>query len=362
MRMWFVLFTLVPIIGFTYIFWHVWHILPLPATARIAVLTAMAVCVVIFFGNFIFGLDDKPFRLSVALYEIGDSTIFIALYVAILFLVLDLGRLARLVPKSFLYDNWTGTLTAVIITTILFVYGYLHYTDKVRVPMQIHGKTTLAKPMKVVMISDLHVGYHNRKAELQRWIGLINQERPDLVLVCGDIIDGSIRAVRDQHLDEDFRTINAPVYASLGNHEYYAGKAESIQFYKDAGIHLLVDSSTRVGDVTIIGRDDRTDTGRKTVAQLVKEAGENRGFTIVLDHQPYHLEEAENAGVDFQLSGHTHYGQVWPISWIEDAIYEDAFGPLTKGNTHYYVTSGIGIWGGKFRIGTRSEYIVAELR
>ena len=85
-------------------------------------------------------------------------------------------------------------------------------------------------------------------------------------------------------------------------------------------------------------------------------------FSILLDHQPYNLENAEKAGVDFQLSGHTHYGQVWPISWIEDLLYEDAFGPLTKGKTQYYVTSGIGIWGGKFRIGTRSEYIILTVK
>ena len=66
-------------------------------------------------------------------------------------------------------------------------------------------------------------------------------------------------------------------------------------------------------------------------------------YTILLDHQPYHLEDAERYGVDFQFSGHTHYGQVWPISWIEDRMYEDAFGSLQKGNTHYYVSSGIGI-------------------
>ena len=84
-------------------------------------------------------------------------------------------------------------------------------------------------------------------------------------------------------------------------------------------------------------------------------------FTIVLDHEPYHLEEAQQNGIDFQFSGHTHYGQVWPLSWIEDALYEDAFGPLKKGNTQYYVTSGMGIWGAKFRIGTRSEYVVLDL-
>ncbi|MBO6216439.1 MAG: metallophosphoesterase, partial [Prevotella sp.] len=84
-------------------------------------------------------------------------------------------------------------------------------------------------------------------------------------------------------------------------------------------------------------------------------------YTILLDHQPYNLEQAEKAGVDFQFSGHTHHGQVWPISWITERIYEDAFGPYQRGNTRYYVSSGIGIWGGKFRIGTQSEYVVAKL-
>ena len=114
-------------------------------------------------------------------------------------------------------------------------------------------------------------------------------------------------------------------------------------------------------DITIVGRDDRTNRRRKSLKTILATADTTR-YTIVLDHQPYHLEEAERSHVDFQFSGHTHYGQVWPISWITNAIYECAFGSHQRGNTHYYVSSGMGIWGGKFRIGTRSEYVVATLR
>ena len=84
-------------------------------------------------------------------------------------------------------------------------------------------------------------------------------------------------------------------------------------------------------------------------------------FFLLLDHQPYHLEEAEQNGIDFQFSGHTHHGQVWPVSWITDALYEKAYGSLQKGNTRYYISSGMGIWGGKFRIGTQSEYVVLTI-
>ena len=118
----------------------------------------------------------------------------------------------------------------------------------------------------------------------------------------------------------------------------------------------MVDSA-----IVIIGRDDRTNRRRKALRDLVSQV-EFSKYVIVLDHQPYALERAEQAGVDFQLSGHTHRGQVWPISWITDALYECSWGSHRRGKTQYYVSSGIGIWGGKFRIGTQSEYVVATLK
>ena len=123
---------------------------------------------------------------------------------------------------------------------------------------------------------------------------------------------------------------------------------------------MLQDSCATVGDLCIIGRDDRTNRHRRSLGTLMKSADRTK-FCIVLDHQPYHLEQSERQRVDFQFSGHTHRGQVWPISWITDRVYECSFGSHQRGNTYYYVSSGIGIWGGKFRIGTRSEYVVATV-
>jgi hypothetical protein len=108
----------------------------------------------------------------------------------------------------------------------------------------------------------------------------------------------------------------------------------------------------------VIGRDDRTNRHRKPLSALTDSID---GFSILLDHQPYHLEEAEQAGIDLQFSGHTHRGQIWPISWITDAIYEKSWGHHQRGNTRYYITSGLGIWGPRIRIGTRSEYLVLTL-
>ena len=229
-------------------------------------------------------------------------------------------------------------------------------------PIELTSSKPLEKPLRMVMISDLHLGYHNTRADLAKWVDKINAERPDAVLIAGDIVDISVRPLIEENMAEEFHRLNAPIYACLGNHDYYARESKARKFFDDAGITLLRDSSVVIGNnVTVIGRDDRTNVGRKSVAQLMRTVDKNH-FTILLDHQPYNLERAEKAGVDFQFSGHTHYGQVWPISWIEDAIYENAYGKSARGNTQYYVSSGIGIWGAKFRIGTQSEYVVVTLK
>ena len=357
--MWMMLFTLLPLLALAYISWHIWCLLPVHCVWKIIVILLLVASFMLLFTGITRATDRWPMSLASMVYEIGTSSIFILLYLFMLFLVLDLGRLVHLIPRTLLYNNWWMAGGITLLMTILFVYGNLHYQHKYREELTLtSGKVT--KPVRMVLLSDLHLGYHNRRAELSRWVDLINAEQPDMVLIAGDIIDGSMRPIMEEHMWEEFKRIEAPVYACLGNHEFYAGVPDAKQFYKDAGIHLLVDEAAVVdSSIVIIGRDDRMNMRRKPLKDLVER---NDMFTIVLDHQPYNLDRAEAAGVDFQLSGHTHRGQVWPISWITDAIYECSWGSHQRGATQYYVSSGIGIWGGKFRIGTRSEYIVATIK
>lgn len=362
---WAVIFFLLLSLGITYVSWHIWQILPIGILAKWVVVSLLLACIVCFFTNFFVGLDHYPMAVSKFLYELGNSSIFITLYLAMVFIILDIGRIAHLIPKSFMFGSRLGTASIFILVVAIFIYGYFNYERKERVQLNVETAKPLKRPLRVVMMSDLHLGYHNTRADFHKWVSDIMAENADLILIAGDVIDGSIRALLEQDMVTEFRRLKVPVYACLGNHEYYSGRKEAIQFYKDAGIHLLVDEAEKVelrGDtILLIGRDDRVNENRKSVKELLSDFSNNR-YVILLDHQPYHLEEAEQAGVDFQLSGHTHYGQVWPISWIEKAIYEKAFGPLKKGDTQYYISSGIGIWGAKFRIGTRSEYVVADIR
>lgn len=363
-RFWAIIFFALPLMGLAYTFWRTWCILPLPNGGKYAVLALMLICFLMMFGTFgLFNIDRMPLPLGRALYEVGNSSIFVMLYVVMLFLLLDIGRAIGIVPHSFMFHSLKGTLTVLIVITGLFAYGYFHYMHKhreaitIQTPKRLDGRAE----MKILLASDLHIGYHNPIGELNRWIDIINKQDPDLILIAGDIIDGRIRPLKEQNMASAFHRLKAPVIACLGNHEYYTGIPEAVNFYRQAGITLLRDSAITIKGINIIGRDDRTNTARLSIRQLEKSLDLHH-YTILLDHQPYHLEEAQHSGIDFQFSGHTHYGQVWPISWITDAIYEDAFGPLRKGNTDYYVSSGLGIWGAKFRIGTRSEYVVMTLR
>ena len=383
--MWMIIFFVLPIVGLSYVLWHIWQMLPWSNPWRWTAVGIALACFLTMFLGFSGAIERMPLDVASVVYEIGNSAIFVLLYLVMIFLVLDLGRAVHLIPKAWLFGNGYTSLGVFAVMLAIFGYGNAYYYNKVRQPLEIKtdkvisleedspksfGKATT----KIVLLSDLHLGYHNRRSEFKKWVDLINAEHPDLILIGGDIIDISVRPLLEENVAEEFHCLKAPVYACLGNHEYYSGEPKAQQFYRDAGIHLLRDSVAKIGNIAIIGRDDRSNPHRKSIAEIIGQAERNRSltmvsdkkkrkeFTILLDHQPYHLEEAEQNGIDFQFSGHTHHGQVWPISWITDAIYEDAFGPLRKGDTQYYVSSGMGIWGGKFRIGTRSEYVVLTLQ
>lgn len=362
--MWMFIFLVLPFAGLGYALWHVWQLLPLAVAWKWAVIGALTAAFAMMFVGFSGAIERLPLGAASAVYNTGNTAIFVLLYLVMLFLLLDAATLTRIMPRAWLHGNWYMTAGVTAIIAGIFIYGNIHYNDKYRKTLDIATEKTLtdnSQSIKVVMLSDLHLGYHNRRSEMARWVDMINAEHPDLILIGGDIIDISVRPLIEEGVAKEFRRFTAPVYACLGNHEYYAGEPRAQQFYKDAGITLLRDSVATTGNISIIGRDDRSNPRRRPLADLMKGIPTNR-FTILLDHQPYRLDEAEKAGIDFQFSGHTHDGQVWPASWITRAMYEQSFGELQKGRTHYYVSSGMGIWGGKYRIGTRSEYVVATFR
>lgn len=355
---WMMIFMVLPIVALGYVGWHFWLLLPLAGVWKTAVIAIGAACFLLLFLDLGRKLDSMPLSVAQWLYEIGTSSVIVLMYMVMIFLVADIGRLIHIVPRHLVCHSWTGTLILATIIISLFTYGNLHYRHKYRQAVSLTTGKALPRSYRFVMASDLHLGYHNPRKELARWVDMFNAENADAIFIAGDIIDVSLRPLIEEDMAAEFRRLNAPVYACLGNHEYYSGQPEAIKFYQAAGIHLLRDEAAVIDStIVVVGRDDRANMRRKPLGRLAGSVDKSK-YMILLDHQPYNLEQAEREGFDLQLSGHTHHGQVWPASWITEAIYECAWGKHQRGNTHYYVSSGLGIWGGKFRIGTRSEYAV----
>ena len=310
MKIMFIFFILLMLGGLTYTLWHVWCILPFPKLWKWVVVAAIAISFLGMFLIFGGGMEKMSPGMASTVYQIGTSMLFILLYLVMIFIVLDLLRLVHLLPSTYLHDNWAATLSITGFMVVVFAWGNIHYNNKVRVPLQLTTSKPLPKEYKIVMMSDLHLGYHNHRAEFAHWVDMVNAEHPDLILIAGDIVDISVRPLIEENVAEEFRRLEAPVYACLGNHEFYSSQPKAKEFMAAAGIHLLQDSNVSIDScICLIGRDDRTNHSRKTLKDLLADVPQNQ-YTIVLDHQPYHLEETAECGVDFQLSGHTHRGQV----------------------------------------------------
>lgn len=261
--------------------------------------------------------------------------------------------------------------SAVLFLTIgLMVYGRYHATDiKVRTyNFTLPKKQSELTHLKVAFLSDLHFTSILNTQLSRKISGLIAEHKPDLVLLGGDVIDDRVEVLRRHRVDVALQNINAPmgVFTCVGNHEYIADAMRAENYLNENGIAVIRDTvSILEGKLNIIARDDYSvgffvPGKRKELKEIVTMADPNLP-TILLDHQPRNLEQARAAGIDLQLSGHTHDGQFFPGNLIVKKVYELASGYLKKGNTHYIISSGIGTWGPPIRLGTDSEFIVINI-
>ena len=346
-----------------YVFYRIWNVMPTNGLFSKTVIIATAILLVFSIFAGLAGGNVLPVPLVTFLYRLGTSWFFICLYLLMIFVLIDILRLTHLFPiEKYVFGNWFAFGVMASLITLVMTWGYFRYQDKERVELHItiNKEMGLQTPLKIVAISDLHLGFAIGKNEFEQWIELINKENPDIVLIAGDIIDNNTKVLEKQNIAASFRKIKSKygVYAALGNHEYIGNISKSLDFLHRAGITVLQDSAALVDACFyVVGRDDRSNSKRKTIEELTATLDKSKPIFLI-DHQPYHLEEAAKNEIDFQLSGHTHRGQVFPISLITDKMYEKSHGYIQKENTHIYVTSGLGIWGGKFRIGSRSEYVV----
>ena len=294
-------------------------------------------------------------------YQVSMGWLVALLYLTLL---LTLGQLPRLfgVHIPHLFGICVG------LTVLLLAYGNWHYRHPAVRTLQVDIDKAVDGPkqLRAVLVSDVHLGYGNNRRVLEDYVRMINNARPDVVLIAGDLIDMSVKPLWQERMQDALRGLHAPmgIYMVPGNHEFISGIRESEEFIRHTPIRLLRDSIvTLPGGVQIVGRDDRSNRHRLKPADLIGRADPSRPI-LVLDHQPYdeELQQVADAGADFELCGHTHAGQVWPMNWVTGAVYKQDHGYDRWGRTQVYVSSGLGLWGPPFRIGTDSEMVIVDFR
>lgn len=288
-----------------------------------------------------------------------------------LFLAADAALLAgRLVPSMPLFGHRgavspsarKSVLLAVAALTALVVTGGILNSLFPRVREDsVDFSRGQGEAIRVVLFSDLHMGPLMGNGRVRALVDRVNALEPDLVLLVGDIVDEDISRLAEERMAEALRELSPRIgsFAVTGNHEYYAGEEQAVSYLESAGITVLRDRAVTVGNrLVLAGRKDRTASrfgqGHLPLDEILRDVRRDLPV-LVMDHQPRNLEEAEAAGVDLQVSGHTHHGQLLPFNLVTSRLYEVSRGWGMRGRTRFLVSSGVGTWGPPMRTSAAPE-------
>ena len=328
---------------------------PLPLVMRIAIVLVLYALSLSFVAVFLFRHFDMPDWLSKGISNVGSAWLVFLLYLVLALLVADLA--VRFFPTF-----RQGFIVALAISMGLLVYGNYKYRN----PQINEVKISLSveRPLTIAALSDVHLGIGTGRKALAKYVNIINDQHPDVVFIAGDLVDNNVTPLMRENMEEELNRIKAPmgIYMVLGNHEYISGIHRVDTFLKKTKIKLLRDSIVHLpGGLVLLGRDDKFNKKRMSLSQLMPLAG-NTKPVFVLDHQPYEVALADSLGAAVQFYGHTHRGQVWPMTWITDALFEQSHGYRRWKNGHVYVSQGLSLWGPPFRIGSESELVVFHIQ
>lgn len=253
------------------------------------------------------------------------------------------------------------------IAVVILIFGSYKFRHPVvnQVDISINKPAKNIHSVRIAMIGDVHLGYLINRSYAKKYVDLIMAQRPDLILFVGDIADSKIEPLTRERMDEELRRLHAPlgVYSCPGNHEYRFEAEQKFKWINDAGITMLRDSAVLIDSTFyVVGREDFVNPERLSLKDLLKKQRVDMSKpVIVLNHTPNDLDEEVNAGADIALYGHTHHGQAFPGNIATETVFEVAHGYKKKHNTNVYVTSGLGLAGPQFRVGTESEIVMLNV-
>jgi predicted MPP superfamily phosphohydrolase len=360
-----------------YIFIRGWQAIPKDSPIRIYYLIIFLVLSLSYFaGRF---LENRlPAGVCNIFIWVGAYWLALMVYLLLGVLLVDILRFFNYIIgffPSFITRNYVKIkeFTAIIILSvsiILVIAGRINALNPwiKTLTLKIPKKVEHQKHLNIVMASDIHLGTLIGNGRLSYLVNKINSFNPDLVLLAGDIVDEDIGQVIKLNLGETLKTIKSKwgVYGITGNHEYIGGVEPAVNYLEKHGVIMLRDTAVKINNsFFIVGREDRSinqfaGKRRKKLNEIMEKVDKSYPI-IMMDHQPFGLNEAVENGIDLQLSGHTHHGQLWPFNYITEMVYEVSWGYKKKGNTHFYVSSGYGGWGPPIRLGSRTEIVNIKL-
>jgi len=276
-------------------------------------------------------------------------------------LALLAGRLLPQLPSLSLHGAVSAALALLVVIAASF-YG-LYEADNLRVEQVRIASDRLppgSPPLRIVQVSDLHLGLIHRDEALAPIISHLLQLQPDLLVATGDIVDAQLN-----HLEELvalWRHLDPPLgmYAVTGNHEYYAGLDQALDFLRRSGFTVLRNQQVEVGTLLkLAGVDDPAGRGETDEAGALGTRSER--FTLLLKHRP-RFDPASTGLFDLQLSGHAHRGQIFPFNLLTGLEYpmQDGLYTLAEGQ-RLYASRGTGTWGPPMRVGSPPEITLIEV-
>jgi predicted MPP superfamily phosphohydrolase len=240
-----------------------------------------------------------------------------------------------------------------------------------RVPVTLRGLDPALDGLRIVSFSDAHLSSTYGGRRFERLVELVNEQRPDVVAVVGDLVDGGVAELREDAAPLADLVSDQGVFFVTGNHEYFVDTDDWLRHLPTLGIEVLRNERVPIvrgaASFDLAGIDDRTAAssglpGHGADLDAALDGRDESRPVVLLAHQPVMVEQARAAGVDLQISGHTHGGQLWPFDALIRLDQPVVEGLSRHGDTQLYVTSGAGYWGPPMRVGARPEVTVVELR
>ncbi|WP_327683689.1 metallophosphoesterase [Kitasatospora sp. NBC_00458] len=254
----------------------------------------------------------------------------------------------------------SGAAAAVVGTG---AYGVLRGPRLKQVTVPLAKLPARAHGYRIAVVSDIHLGPILGRAHTQRIVDTINGARPDLIAIVGDLVDGSVAELgRDAEPLAQLRARDGAFFVT-GNHEYFSGAAPWVDFVRELGVHPLQNARVELGGFDLAGVNDIAGEKKGDGPDFGRALGDrDRARTsVLLSHQPVTIHDAVRHGVDLQLSGHTHGGQLWPGNFIAELANPTVAGLERYGDTQLYVTRGAGAWGPPVRVGAPSDITIVTL-